>query len=91
MALEACLCAFMVSWRAVTGRFMRPAGALAFDFWMALVCDSMADGFGGLPVRFHGLTVCDDWEMHVAGWCLGVRGLKEWVLEGMMVQFDPQG
>ena len=57
MALESCLCASMVSWRAVTGRCMWPTGAMAFDTWMAFVCDSMSDGFGSLPVRFHGLWV----------------------------------
>ena len=51
-------------------------GASAFNFWMVFVCDSMSGGFGGLPVRFHGLMGCNDWEIRMASWCLAVRGLK---------------
>jgi hypothetical protein len=37
----------------------------------------MSDGFGRLPVRFHGLMACTDWAMHADGWCLGVRFLDK--------------
>ena len=84
MALAGCLCASMVTWRAMTGRCMWPAGAMSFNFWTALVCD----GFGGLPVRVASTAT---WSAMIGRCMRPACALSSGDLEGMMVKFDACG